>query len=102
MTLRSMGVSKEEAIEYVSSAKPTYVQFETWILEKNGGKLDPDRVRQHNEAILGYNHADEKAAQMRASSGLRDDSIKDAATLNTHDDFDEFHRHIARSRVSAN
>jgi hypothetical protein len=102
MTLRAVGVSKEEAIEYVSSRKPTYIQFENWILEKNGGKLDREAVRKHNEAILGYNHADDKAAAMRRNSGLRDESIKDAATLNTHDDFDEFHRHVAGTRVSAN
>lgn len=102
MTLRTLGVSKEKAIQYVSTHKPNYVEFETWILEKNGGKIDPETVRKHNDAILGYKHADDKASEMRRSSGLRDDSVKDAATLNTHDDFDEFHRHIVGSRVSAN
>ncbi len=102
MTLRAVGVPKEEAIEYVSSRKPTYVEFETWVLEKNGGKLDSQSIRKHNDAVLGYNHADDKAAEMRQSSGLRDNSVKDAATLNTHDDFDQFHKHIVGSRVSAN
>ena len=96
MTLKALGISKQEAIEFVSAKKPTYMQFEEWVLEKNGGKLDPAAVTKHNESVLGYNHSDELGEKMRQRSGLRDASIKDAATLNTHDDFDEFHAHLTR------
>ncbi len=102
MTLKTAGVSKEDAIAYISSHKPSYTEFENWIVEKNGGKIDPETVSKHNEAILRYNHSEDKAATMRQSSGLRDQSIKDAATLNTHDDFDQFHRHVVGTTVSAN
>ncbi|MBV8245848.1 MAG: DUF5069 domain-containing protein [Candidatus Eremiobacteraeota bacterium] len=102
MTLNAFGIKKQEAIDFISGHKPSYVEFENWVIEKNGGKLDSDKVRKHNEAILAYNHSDDTAAAMRASSGLKDHSIKDAATLNTHDDFDEFHRHIVGERVSRN
>jgi len=102
MTLNSLGISKQDAIDYISTHKPSYVAFEDWVIEKNGGRLDPEKVRKHNEAVLAYEHSEEKAAQMRQRSGLRDQNVRDAATLNTHDDFDEFHAHIVGERVSAN
>jgi len=94
MTLGAVGISKADAIDFVNTHKPTYMEFEKWVISKNGGKLDAAAVAKHNAAVLGYNHSDETGAKMRERSGLADHSIKDAATLNTHDDFDEFHAHV--------
>jgi hypothetical protein len=102
MTLNALGISKDDAIGYISSHKPSYIEFENWVIEKNGGRLEPEAVRKHNAAVLNYNHPDDKAAEMRNRSGLRDQSVRDAATLNTHDDFDEFHAHVVGTRISAN
>jgi hypothetical protein len=95
MTLSVLGLSKDEVISYVRSEQPTYVAFELWVLQKNGGSIHRGQVQRHNQAILTYNHSDAAAAEMRANLGLLDNSIRDAVTLNMLDDFDEFHARLA-------
>lgn len=94
MTLDALNLDKQKTLDFVRSKKPTYVQFEEWVVAQNGGKVDPEAIRKHNEAIRGYHHSDELAAKMRASSGVKDASIKDAVTLNMLEDLDEIHRQI--------
>src|SRR5258708_4535671 len=91
MTLDALKLDKQKTTDYVRAEKPTYMEFEEWVLAQNGGKLDPAAVRKHNDAIRGYNHSDELAGKMRASSGIKDASIKDAVTLNMIEDLDEIH-----------
>jgi hypothetical protein len=89
MTLDGLGLDRDATIAYVRDNKPTYMEFERYVVEVNGGNLSRERIEQHNAAISGYNHSDELAATMRAASGVKDASIKDAVTLNTLDDLDE-------------
>jgi prophage antirepressor-like protein len=83
-------------MEYVRSNKPTYMQFERWVVEQNGGHIDPERIRKHNEAVRGYNHANDLASDMRKSCGLTDETISDAVTLNKLEDLDELHHQLTR------
>lgn len=94
MTISNLGLDRQRVIDFVREKKPTYMQFESWVLEQNGGKIDPEKIRKHNEAIRGYNHKDESAAQMRAASGISNPAVKDAVTLNTVEDLDELHRQV--------
>ncbi len=94
MTLDALGLNRADVIAFVSSAKPTYVQFEEWIVQKRG-KPDPDLVKKHNAAIAGYNHAPELADTMRKASGISDASINDAVSLNSVDDLDALHHSLA-------
>lgn len=96
MTLRAVGISKQEAIDYITSRQPTYLQFENWVLAKNGGSIEPSRVREHNAAITGYHHSDDVARKIRAESGLahRPD-LRHAAMLNAVDDLNQLHEQLA-------
>jgi len=94
MTLKSLNLDRQKTIDYVAQQKPTYMQFEQWVIEQNGGKIDPETVRKHNEAVRGYNHADDLASKMRTSSGIKDATIKDAVTLNTLEDLDEIYHKV--------
>lgn len=96
MTLTAMQLDRNKTIEYVRAHKPTYMQFERWVIEQNGGNIDPERVRKHNEAIRAYKHNDQLAAEMRKSCGLLDESIADAVTLNKLEDLDELHRQLTK------
>lgn len=96
MTLNALNIDRQKAIDYVKSHKPTYMQFEQWVIEQNGGSIDPERIRKHNEAVRAYCHGDDDASQMRTSSGIPHDHIKDAVTLNTVDDLDQLHRSVSR------
>lgn len=81
-------------IEFVKQTKPTYVQFEEWVVAQNGGHIDAAKIEAHNNAIRGYHHSDELAAKMGAASGVKDATIKDAVTLNTLEDLDEIYHEV--------
>jgi hypothetical protein len=97
MTLSALGLDRQKTIEYVRANRPTYLQFERWVIEQNGGNIDPERIRKHNEAVRAYNHDDNMAAEMRKSCGLIDEMVKDAVTLNKLEDLDEFHRQLTKT-----
>jgi hypothetical protein len=94
MTLTAMNLDREKTIDFVRKNKPTYVQFERYVVEQNGGSIDPERIRKHNEAVRAYCHADQLASDMRNASGVADTSISDAVTLNKLEDLDELHRQL--------
>jgi hypothetical protein len=94
MTITALGLERDAVLAYVQSAKPTYMQFEEWILAQNGGSISADRIEKHNAAIRGYNHADALATSMRSAAGVKDASVKDAVTLNTIEDLDELHSQV--------
>jgi hypothetical protein len=92
LTISNLGLDRDRVIQYVREKKPTYIQFEEWVIEQNGGNIDKETIRKHNESVRGYHHSDELASTMRKSSGIKHEHIKDAVTLNTVEDLDELHR----------
>ena len=94
MTINNLGLKKNEVLEYVKSHKPTYVQFEEWVVTH--GKTDAETIRKHNEAIFGYNHGDDKVKGMHKSTGLKHENVKDAVTLNMLEDLHELHAHVTK------
>lgn len=95
MTITNLNLDRQRVIDFVKTKKPTYMEFERWVLEQNSGKIDPETIRKHNEAVRKYCHADELAAEMRDESGLHEHTIKDAVTLNSLNDLDELHKQVA-------
>jgi hypothetical protein len=94
MTINNLGLNKDEVITYVRTRKPTYVEFEEFVVQK--GKTDPETIKKHNAAVLGYNHSDEKAAHMRHEMGVKHNHIKDAVTLNNLEDLHELHQTVTK------
>jgi hypothetical protein len=94
MTLDALALDRQKTIDFVKNNKPTYMQFEEWVVQQNGGRIDPERVRKHNEAVRAYNHDDAKAGKMRAASGIKEGTVKDAVTLNLVEDLDDFYRQV--------
>jgi hypothetical protein len=76
----------------VRTTKPTYVQFEQYVVEN--GKTDADTITKHNASIHGYNHSAETAKSMRDSMGLKNEKVNDAVTLNMLDDLHELHKQV--------
>ncbi|GAC1419299.1 MAG: hypothetical protein NVSMB5_11090 [Candidatus Velthaea sp.] len=96
MTLKALGLDRTETMDYVKTKKPTYVQFEEYVVQKNGGTVPKSAIEAHNAAIRGYKHADDLGEKMRKSSGIHDANIKDAVTLNMIEDLDEMHAHVSK------
>jgi hypothetical protein len=95
MTLSALGLDRQKTIDFVRTQKPSYMEFEEWVVAN--GKTDRETIERHNAAVRGYNHADELGREMRAASKIKNDSVKDAVSLNAVEDLDEFHRrHIKK------
>ena len=95
MTLSALGLDREKTIEFVRHNKPSYMEFEEWVAAN--GKTDRETIEKHNAAVRGYHHADDLGHAMRSASKIRDSSVKDAVSLNTIEDLDEFHRRHIRT-----
>jgi len=92
MTISALGLDKDAVMEYFRTHKPTYVQFEEYVV--TNGKTDSETIRKHNASIHGYNHSPDTAKKMRNEMGLKNDAVNDAVTLNSLDDLHELHKHV--------
>ena len=48
-----LGLNILETYRYLYNGAPTLEQFETWILERNAGYIDPERIERLNRALSG-------------------------------------------------
>ena len=93
MVLDVLGLNKDATLDYISSSKPTYPQFESWVKSQDGVKLDKGSVTSLNAAIAGYIHADETRKSILEANEIEDgpDAPHDAVNLNNLDDWLEFY-----------
>ena len=91
MVIAGLGLDTEAVRSYITDNKPTYPQFEAWVQEQPGAKLDDASIQELNDSIVGYNHDDETRQNILSANGLPDGDPKDAINLNNLDDWLEFH-----------
>jgi hypothetical protein len=94
MTIDALGLNRDAVIAFVRDKRPTYMEFEAYVIQQNGGSIPKEKVDQHNAAIRGYNHSAELGAEMRKASGVSNSSVGDAVTLNTLEDLDGLHAQV--------
>lgn len=51
--IAGLGLGLQETIQYLYAVGPSFEQFERWILERNGGSLDPAKIERLNAALSG-------------------------------------------------
>jgi hypothetical protein len=66
VVIDGLGLALEETLQYLGRTTPTYEQFEQWILECNGGEIEPLRIERINATISGEEYSDELQAAIRA------------------------------------
>jgi hypothetical protein len=92
MVLDGLGLRKEAVTEFISKSRPTYCQFEAWIKDQPGVRLDSASIARLNESIRSYNHDVGTVQAVLGENGLPSDiGIRDAVTLNRTDDWKCFH-----------
>lgn len=94
LTISGLGLERDKVIEYVKASKPTYIQFEAWV--RTNGKTDPETIRKHNAAVIGYKHSDETVNEIQKDIGLNDPTVRDAVTLNILEDLNDLHSTVTR------
>ncbi|MEI7551058.1 MAG: DUF5069 domain-containing protein [Verrucomicrobiota bacterium] len=97
MTLNALGLNRDAVLAYLKNSRPTYPQFEAWIKQQPGVKLDAATIEKHNASVRGYNHDDATRQGILKNNGLSDDgSVKDAVRLNDLDSWQEFHADVLK------
>jgi hypothetical protein len=98
MVIDALGLKAESVADYIKSSRPTYPQFEAWIQQQPGVRLDKASIDQLNGAIRGYIHGDETRKGILEANGLPDDqnAPRDAVNLNNLDDWKEFHEAVLK------
>ena len=96
MVLDGLNVNRDAALAYLRSNRPSYLEFEQWVVDQNGGSIAAETVEASNAAILGYNHDGDTVAGICDATGLANDgNITDAATLNALEDWQELHSSLS-------
>jgi hypothetical protein len=93
MVLDGLGLDRQKTMDYIKTNRPSYIQFENWVKQQPGVKLDKANVEKLNSSIRGYIHDDATRKSILGASGLQDDAnaFRDAVNLNNLDDWNEFH-----------
>ena len=92
MVLDGLGVNRDAAVSFIKDSKPSYAEFENWVVAQRGGSIPQSEIDASNAAIRGYNHDDDTRGAILSAAGVADDgSILDAVNLNNLDDWTELH-----------
>ena len=94
MTINALGLNADAVKKFINDSKPTYCQFEAWVKEQPGVKLDKATVYKHNSAVRGYIHDDATRKSILGANSVADEGSVNpgAVDLNNLDDWYEFHQ----------
>ena len=97
MVIDGLGLRKDAVVAYITKNKPTYPEFEIWIKQQPGARLDTASIAKLNDSIRGYDHDEGTVQAVLGENGLPSDAgIRDAVTLNRIDDWKCFHEAILK------
>jgi hypothetical protein len=93
MTIDALGLKRAAVIDFIKSHRPTYPQFEAWVKQQPGVKLDHASIDKFNASVRGYIHSDDTRKTILCAEGITDDAKapRDAVNLNNLDDWKAFH-----------
>ncbi len=101
VVLTNLHLEREATMQFVRDRKPTYIQFEEWVLQQNNGRIDPQDIAKIEQTIRGYQHNDNMQQSIRGACGITDTNIKDAATLNLMEDLNDLHAQSSGKQAAA-
>ena len=91
MVCAALNLNPDSVKSFIASSRPTYPQFEAWIKQQPGVKLDKATIYKNNAAIMGYIHDDGTRKGILGASAIADDGSVNpgAVDLNNIDDWFE-------------
>jgi hypothetical protein len=54
LLLAGLRLGIRETLDFLTTTAPSFEQFEAWVLAKNDGNIEPERVQRLNAALRGY------------------------------------------------
>jgi hypothetical protein len=93
MVIEGLNLDRDALVSFIAEKRPTYPQFEQWVREQPGARIDKASIEKLNGAISSYNHDDATRRTVLGAAGLADDekAPRDAVNLNNLDDWTEFY-----------
>jgi hypothetical protein len=93
MVIDGLNLDRDALVSFIAEKRPTYPQFEQWVREQPGARIDKASIEKLNGAISSYNHDDATRRTVLGAAGLADDekAPRDAVNLNNLDDWTEFY-----------
>jgi hypothetical protein len=93
MVIDGLNLDRDALVSFIAEKRPTYPQFEQWVREQPGARIDKASIEKLNGAISSYNHDDATRCTVLGAAGLADDekAPRDAVNLNNLDDWTEFY-----------
>lgn len=95
IVLCGLNLALEETNSYLMSEMPDLATFERWILDKNGGHIDPLTLERINRAVEGLRYSPEVSERV-----LETDSADDVLTADDLAFWDENGYVIVRNAIS--
>jgi hypothetical protein len=98
MVIDGLGLKRDAVLAFIKEKRPTYTEFEAWVKQQPGAKLDKGNIEKLNASIRGYIHDDDTRKSILGACKLSDDAVspKDAVNLNNLDDWKEFHEAVLK------
>jgi hypothetical protein len=95
VVIEGIGLEPDAVFAYLAT-RPAYAAFEAWVRER-ATKLDIESIALVNARVDAHQKPAANAAEVRARTGVSDDSIGGAALLNELDDWATVHAALAAS-----
>lgn len=73
MVLRALNLDPEAVRKFVREEHPTYPEFESWVKQQPGVKIDRATIEASNAAIKTCNHTDADRKNILSANGLPDE-----------------------------
>jgi hypothetical protein len=73
LLLRGLELGLHETVQYLYKTGPSFEKFEQWVLEKNDGILEPERIGRINTAMTGNVPAGDPALEQAAPVLMAED-----------------------------
>lgn len=92
--MRAIGLDREATLDHLRSARPTYLDFEAWVLRQKGGSLDRNAVEAWNFSVRTRLHTrPEKIEETYRDIGFgKEVKVNSAVILNSLQDWQLFHK----------
>ncbi|MEM8549455.1 MAG: DUF5069 domain-containing protein [Verrucomicrobiota bacterium] len=99
MCLEGIGIDPESARNYIFSEKPSYLQFEAWVMAQPGANVSPENIARVNAVIVARQKSPESQVKMLKQNGLPEDTpISDSIMLNQLDDWRELYAQLGLAK----
>lgn len=96
MICEALNLDPRAVRSFITKTKPTYQQFEEWVMMQPGVKLGRPVIDMSNRAILGRNYNDDVRKNILEATGYADDGFvgHSAVELKKLNDWDLFHKEV--------